>query len=260
MNHGIGSTVIDRRTALKTGVSLFAVLTALRVEQPILAQEATLVGSPVAGVEGLYAAVRLRTVKPEEDVDALFDQGDREFVPIVTAVNGFVAWMGLFSDESRSATFFNVFHDKAGSDEATAKSTDYSTSIAHYYVDPKPEVFDGTIAIADGADLNKDVIGAYGVFRIREVKADQDADALIAAVRDEFVPIVSSVAGFVGYWLFYSDVTRAVTSFGIFADKAGADESTVKGTDFSTSHAFYFVDPTPRVVDGTIRAFAGAGM
>src|SRR5215216_5908499 len=49
MNRGTGSTVVDRRTALKTGAGLLAALTALRVGSPADAQEATPIGSPVAG-------------------------------------------------------------------------------------------------------------------------------------------------------------------------------------------------------------------
>ncbi len=260
MDHDTRLTLFDRRAVLKGGTGMIAALTALRIGASTFAQEATPVASPVAGVEGLYAAVRLRTLKPDADVDKLLADGVRDFVPILTAVEGFVAWMGLINEESRAATFFNVFEDEAGSDEATAKSADYSTSIAHYYDDPKPRVFDGTIDIADGAGFSEDLVGKYGVFRIREVRADRDVNALIAAVRDEFVPIVAAVTGYVGYWLFYNRETRALTSFGIFADKAGADESTVKGTDFSTNHAIYYVNPTPTVVDGTIRNFAGARM
>jgi hypothetical protein len=257
MTREMRSTILDRRALLKTGTGLLATFAGLRSGAPASARQSTPVGSPVASVEGLYAAVRLRTVKSDADVDALLTVGDRDFVPILTSVAGFIAWMGLYNAESHALTFFNVFHDKAGSDEATSKATAYNESIAKYYVDPKPQSFDGTIFASIGAGFSKDQVGKYGVFRLREVKADQDADALIAAVRDEFVPIVPTIPGFVGYWLFYSDQTRFITSFGIFDGKAGADESTSDAIDWSNAHAFYYVDPNPRVVDGTIRDFAG---
>jgi hypothetical protein len=255
-------SVVDRRVIVKAGGAALAALAGLRGAMPTLAQDASPVASPAAGMLGRYAVARIRTVKPDQDASALIADVRSQFVPIVSAIPGYVLYLNLYNDQTRTQTAFGIFADKAGADASTAKGAAFATAHATYYVNPTPQVVDGSIAVFDGAGMSAStkVEGSYGVFRIRTIKPDQDANALLADIRSQFVPVVSAIKGYVTYMSFYNDQSRIQTSFGIFADKAGADESTAKGAAFATAHATYYVNPTPQVVDGSVVLFNAAAM
>ena len=56
-------------------------------------------------------------------------------------------------------------------------------------------------------------------------------DYLKSRVEEEFVPIVSGLPGFVAYYV-VSEGTGKIISINIFEDKAGADESTSRASDW----------------------------
>jgi hypothetical protein len=72
-------------------------------------------------------------------------------------------------------------------------------------------------------------------------------------VREEFVPIIKKARGFVRYyWLDTGDGEGA--SFGVFKDKAGADESVALAADFVKSHMAGLMAQKPEVIEGPIKA------
>jgi len=72
-------------------------------------------------------------------------------------------------------------------------------------------------------------------------------------VREEFVPLIRKAKGFVRYyWLDTGSGEGA--SFGVFKDKAGADESVHLAADFVKTKMSKFVVPKPEVIEGPIKA------
>src|SRR5262245_58422275 len=74
--------------------------------------------------------------------------------------------------------------------------------------------------------------GAYAVFRTRVVLPDKSIDDLTAAIREGLVPIIMQIPGYIDYYIVQNFDTRQRTGVAIFADKAGADESTAKAGEF----------------------------
>ena len=70
--------------------------------------------------------------------------------------------------------------------------------------------------------------GLYVVVRTWMFKPDKSAEDLAALVREGFIPFIESTPGFVEYFNLWNADTRQWTAVSIFADKAGADESTVR--------------------------------
>lgn len=68
--------------------------------------------------------------------------------------------------------------------------------------------------------------GRYVNVRSRKLRADADPEALLALVREGFVPLIQTIPGFVAYYVVADPETRDQIGISIFADKAGADEST----------------------------------
>ena len=86
------------------------------------------------------------------------------------------------------------------------------------------------VASPGGNGLN----GKYVVIRIRTVKPDRSADDLMALIRDEFVPLMVDVSGFIWYVAGANPETRDQFSVGVFEDEAGAAESNRRAAEWGS--------------------------
>jgi hypothetical protein len=81
----------------------------------------------------------------------------------------------------------------------------------------------------------------------------KDATEIDRLVREEFVPIIRKATGFVRYyWLDTGNGEGA--SFGVFQDKAGADESVRIAADFVKERMSKYLTQKPEVIEGPIKA------
>ena len=89
---------------------------------------------------------------------------------------------------------------------------------------------------------------------IRHYNFDQkDSAEIDRLVRDGFVPIIRKAKGFVRYyWLDTGEGEGA--SFGVFKDKAGADESVHLAGDFVRTHMAKYLREKPEIIEGPINA------
>ena len=89
---------------------------------------------------------------------------------------------------------------------------------------------------------------------IRHYRFDKkDSAEIDRLVRDVFVPTIRKANGFVRYyWLDNGEGEGA--SFGVFQDKAGADESVVLAADFVRAELAKFVKEKPEIIEGPITA------
>jgi len=89
---------------------------------------------------------------------------------------------------------------------------------------------------------------------IRHYRFDKkDSAEIDRLVQEGFVPIIRKAPGFVRYyWLDSGDGEGA--SFGVFRDKAGADESVRMAADFVKNRMAQLLREKPEIIEGTIRA------
>ena len=81
----------------------------------------------------------------------------------------------------------------------------------------------------------------------------KDSAEIDRLVRDQFVPLIRKANGFVRYyWLDTGEGEGA--SFGVFKDKAGADESVAIAADFVKSHMAKLLKQKPEIIEGPIKA------
>ena len=72
-------------------------------------------------------------------------------------------------------------------------------------------------------------------------------------VREGFVPLIRKAKGFIRYyWLDTGNGEGA--SFGVFRDKAGADESVRLAADFVHEHMSKLMTSKPEVIEGPVVA------
>jgi len=94
--------------------------------------------------------------------------------------------------------------------------------------------------------------GTYAVARVRKVKEEYLASEISQSVAEGFLPIVEQVPGFVTYFVIADDDQHSWISVGIFADKAGADESTERAKAFGQQGTDDMIDGDPVIIEGTI--------
>ena len=81
----------------------------------------------------------------------------------------------------------------------------------------------------------------------------KDSAAIDRLIREEFVPLVRKAKGFQRYyWLDTGEGEGA--SFGIFNDKAGADESVRIAADYVRDHLSKLLRQKPEIIEGPIEA------
>ena len=81
----------------------------------------------------------------------------------------------------------------------------------------------------------------------------KDSTEIDRLVRDGFVPLLKKAKGFVRYyWLDTGNGEGA--SFGVFKDKAGADESVRLAADFVRTNMAKYLREKPEIIEGLIAA------
>ena len=81
----------------------------------------------------------------------------------------------------------------------------------------------------------------------------KDSAEIDRVIREEFVPLIKKAQGFVRYyWLDTGDGEGA--SFGVFKDKAGADDSVRLAAQFVQDRMVKLLRQKPEVIEGPIKA------
>lgn len=102
------------------------------------------------------------------------------------------------------------------------------------------------------------LLGQFVIVRARTLKPDRSGDELLGLIRDGFLPLIEDVPGFVSYIAVANDETRDQFSVGVYADKAGADESTRRAGEWGALGAADYVEGDPDVSEGIIGVAAEA--
>ena len=72
-------------------------------------------------------------------------------------------------------------------------------------------------------------------------------------VREGFVPLIRKAEGFIRYYWLDTGKGEAA-SFGVFRDKAGADESVRLAADFVREHLSKLMTSKPEIIEGPVVA------
>ena len=255
---------VTRRVVFKAGgglaVAAFLVNgNAIGSRRLVAAQEASPVASPSSSrdLEGRYMAVRIRTLTgalETEDVLATIEEG---FIPLVAAVPGFVAYLGVADPSSRQSAYVNVFADKTGADESTRVGGEWLQENEYEFFEGDPIVLEGTVDVAAGSLGGDELAQGYVVIRSRTLKPDRSGAELLGMIRDGFVPLLEATPGFVAYLAVANEETRDQFSVGVYETEEAATESTRLAAEWGDQGAADFVEGDPVVIQGPI-AFAAA--
>ena len=261
----MGHDRLTRRVMMKAGGGL-AAMAALGVAGVGVArgQDASPEASPVSGgLEGRWVAVRNRTIIAGTPVDEMIAAIREGYVPLLQAIPGFVAYIGVIDPTSQASAFVTVFEDKAGTDEGTVQAGAWLQENGYEWFEGDPHVVEGPIGIAEGSFAGDGGMatpatgatgleGKYVAMRSRKLVDAAAAAALIELIEEGFVPLVTTVPGFVAYMVATNEETLDQFALGVFEDKAGADESTARAAEWGTQGAIELTPGDPVVLEGEI--------
>lgn len=148
----------------------------------------------------------------------------------------------------------HVVTNETGSDEIGATRRDALRTIGASSLAFLALAGMGGNAIALGATpvSEPNLEGSYAIVRVRRVKPAFSATDLAHTVIEGFGPIVRDVPGYIDYFVVPDEPQRIWVSIGIFANKAGADESTVKAIAFGKQGTHDWVEGDPIIIAGVI--------
>jgi quinol monooxygenase YgiN len=92
----------------------------------------------------------------------------------------------------------------------------------------------------------------YSVVRIYKMKSAGDIDKVVDATRSGFVPIVTKAPGFIAYTMAAAP-DGALVTIGMFADRAGAEESTRLAAGWVRDNVAWSVEGPPKIAEGEVR-------
>jgi hypothetical protein len=239
-----------------------------------LAQEASPVASQPGGdgLNGKYVVIRIRTVKPDRSVDELMGLIRDGFVPLLEDVPGFLWYVAGANPETRGQFSVGVFADETGAAESTRRAAEWGKLGAADFVEGDPAVYEGVIGVAaessaaavtgspEASASTGGLEGKYVVIRLRQPNPDWPVAEVMALIGEGYVSLVREIPGFMLYFGSADPVSGGQAYVGVFADKAGADESTRVAREWLTEHSYTFFAGDPTVAEGVIGAAAEAAV
>jgi hypothetical protein len=102
------------------------------------------------------------------------------------------------------------------------------------------------------ARIQEGFMADFAVIRHYHFDAKNSAE-IDRIVREDFVPLIRKAKGFIRYyWL--DTGTGEGASFGLFRDRAGADESVRLAADFVREHLSKLLTSKPEIIEGPVVA------
>ncbi len=92
----------------------------------------------------------------------------------------------------------------------------------------------------------------YSVVRVYKMKSVGDIDKVVDTTRTGFLPIVTKAPGFIAYTMAAAP-DGALVTIGMFADRAGAEESTRLASDWVRDNLAWSVEGPPKIAEGEVR-------
>ena len=96
----------------------------------------------------------------------------------------------------------------------------------------------------------------YTTIRQYKVPDPTDIEEIAERTRAGFVPLIREAPGFVAWYLVHRE-RDVLTSFTVFVDQAGAEESTDRAAAWIRVHLGHLVPNPPLVTGGEVIAHAG---
>ena len=92
----------------------------------------------------MYAVIRRYKAKPDAPISELTRRAQEGFVPLVSALPGFVAYYGVVAENNVLVTV-SIFEDQAGEEESTRQAAEWVKQNIAEFIEGAPEVTTGSV-------------------------------------------------------------------------------------------------------------------
>jgi len=92
----------------------------------------------------MYAAIRRYKAKAGASISELTRRAQEGFVPLVSALPGFVAYYGVVAENNVLVTV-SIFEDQAGEEESTRQAAEWVKQNIAEFIEGPPEVTTGSV-------------------------------------------------------------------------------------------------------------------
>ena len=92
----------------------------------------------------MYAAIRRYNAKPDASISEVTRRIQEGFVPLVSALPGFVAYYGVAAENNVLVTV-SIFEDQAGEEESTRRAAEWVKQNIAEFIQGPPEVTAGSV-------------------------------------------------------------------------------------------------------------------
>jgi heme-degrading monooxygenase HmoA len=165
----------------------------------------------------MYAAVREYKVQPGK-IDEIVGRVRDEFIPLITNTPGFVAYTFVQVSTVEIITT-SVFDNQAGAAKSMMIAASYVNDMLGGDVTGPLRVTMGEVTVRQVKEGTKT---GYGVMRRFEIRPG-NAVEISKRVRDDLVPLLSSMPGFATYELLMESTQDRGASLSAFADRESAE-------------------------------------
>ena len=209
-----------------------------------------------------YSVVRIHTLNAPELVPEIDTLVVEQFVPQVQELPGYLGYLLADSTDDPAVNFtVSLFDSQESTAASTAASAAWVKTLDPKFQHPAPIALDGEIFVAAapspwittyaGTPM-PDIPGAGSFVVIRHYQGAEGVDQTDQAplILDGFVPIVSAVEGFQGYFWFI--VPDGHVSISLFATEAASQESTAKAAEWVAANTAKYSDGKPDVYTGEV--------
>jgi hypothetical protein len=229
------------------------------------AQEAT----PGAGVRPLgYVSLRVRAMASPEVVPDVNKIVLAEFVPQVRALPGYLGYLlGNRIEQPNQSVTIAVFGTKAENDAFNETARTFVAGLDPKFAVETPTRVEGDLLItappaaasgtpsaattpATPAASSPVLTSGYVAVRIHTSKPGTNPREFLPLAKSGFVPIVSTLPGFLGYLWFPFD--GGFTAVSLFDSQEAALASTAAAKDWAAENLTAYTDGNPTVINANI--------
>jgi len=220
--------------------------------------------TPAAQITPLgYVTMRMRPLEEPGDRDNTNAQVIDEFLPAISAVDGFLGYLVADVIDDPLLTFgVTVMRDLEASlaSDEVAKSFVTQDEIDEDVIIEETRrwagdllmlgVSDEAAASAAAPPLEDFVAGYFVTARIYQSIPGTDPRGFVEKARTEFLPIIQALPGFVGYLWFPTD--GGFASVSLYQSEESASAATTAAKSWASEHLAAYTDSPPEVINATV--------
>ncbi len=217
------------------------------------AQDATPAASPVKDSSPGYASLRVRQLTAPEFRTAVNDIVISEFAPDVQALPGYGGYiLGDVIDDDTQSLSIVVFEEAAQAEGFAELAQTFVGGLDPEYAVETPTAVEGELLItaagnaAEATPVSDPGANRFIAVRIYTSLPGTDPRDFVPLATEGFIPIVTGIPGFQGYFLSLSD--GGFTSINVFDSEESALESTAAGTEWAAENLTAFTEGDPQVI------------